>query len=310
VEVKSSDLLSVSTWAVKGVGIGSDRPEGHRPLAGWRSWVNSILEWMLDAALGPQIDRRVAARPHELAAEGNRIQSLHVDELKTTIQRYEFAPRRSNVTVFAQDRDLCYTSISNSLAGHAAQNVIGRTDQDILPDAGEMLSPLSSNVRWPLEIRKMARSTSVIRAAKPNGSIFMSNHCGMRPKISLGSSAPQSISRKVRKVLLVEDEALVAMIAVDSLIELGCEVVEASTARAALEHAAHDLAQFEFAVIDLGLPDRPGEELKEQPEIKKQGIPLACRPGSQTMVWWTRCGLSICPIPNSSMCRVELVASF
>jgi DNA-binding response OmpR family regulator len=64
-----------------------------------------------------------------------------------------------------------------------------------------------------------------------------------------------------RKVLLVEDEALVAMVAAETLIELGFDVVEAATARAALDHAGADDADFEFAVIDLGLPDRPGEEL-------------------------------------------------
>src|SRR6266700_440631 len=64
-----------------------------------------------------------------------------------------------------------------------------------------------------------------------------------------------------RRVLLVEDEALVAMVAAETLIELGFDVVEAATARAALDHAGADHAEFEFAVIDLGLPDRPGEEL-------------------------------------------------
>jgi len=63
------------------------------------------------------------------------------------------------------------------------------------------------------------------------------------------------------RVLLVEDEALVAMIAADSLNELGYEVVEVGTARAALDHAHLDCAKFDFAVIDLGLPDRPGDHL-------------------------------------------------
>ncbi len=64
-----------------------------------------------------------------------------------------------------------------------------------------------------------------------------------------------------RRVLLVEDEALVAMIAADSLNDLGYDVVEAATARAALEFAHPDCNTFDFAVIDMGLPDRPGEHL-------------------------------------------------
>ena len=41
-----------------------------------------------------------------------------------------------------------------------------------------------------------------------------------------------------RKVLLVEDEALVAALAVDALEELGYQTIEATTAKAALEIAA------------------------------------------------------------------------
>jgi CheY-like chemotaxis protein len=63
------------------------------------------------------------------------------------------------------------------------------------------------------------------------------------------------------KVLLVEDEALVAMIAADTLEELGYDVVQVGTARAALEHAGTDCAPFALAMIDMGLPDRPGQQL-------------------------------------------------
>jgi CheY-like chemotaxis protein len=63
------------------------------------------------------------------------------------------------------------------------------------------------------------------------------------------------------KVLLVEDEALVAMIAADALEELGFDVVQVGTARAALERAGTDCAQFALALIDMGLPDRPGQQL-------------------------------------------------
>jgi CheY-like chemotaxis protein len=63
------------------------------------------------------------------------------------------------------------------------------------------------------------------------------------------------------KVLLVEDEALVAMIAADTLEELGYDVVQVGTARAALEQAGTDCARFALAVIDMGLPDRPGQQV-------------------------------------------------
>lgn len=86
-------------------------------------------------------------------------------------------------------------------------------------------------------------------------------------------------SESARKVLLVEDEALVAMVAVDTLIELGFDVVEATTARAALDHAGADNAHFEFAVIDLGLPDRPGEELIAELKMMRPDFPIIVASG-------------------------------
>src|SRR5271165_3888206 len=74
-------------------------------------------------------------------------------------------------------------------------------------------------------------------------------------------SSPNERSADKPKVLLVEDEALVAMIAADALEELGYDVVQVGSARAALEQAGTDCAQFALAVIDMGLPDRPGQQL-------------------------------------------------
>jgi DNA-binding response OmpR family regulator len=82
-----------------------------------------------------------------------------------------------------------------------------------------------------------------------------------------------------RRVLLVEDEVLVAMVAVDLLIELGFDVVEATTARAALDHAGADDAHFEFAVVDLGLPDRSGEELIAELKKLRSDFPIIVASG-------------------------------
>jgi DNA-binding response OmpR family regulator len=91
-----------------------------------------------------------------------------------------------------------------------------------------------------------------------------------------------------RKVLLVEDEALVAMIAADRLIELGFEVVEAATAQMALKHAGADDAHFEFAIIDLGLPDRPGEELIAELKTRRPDLPIIVASGYSREVLRTR----------------------
>jgi len=61
--------------------------------------------------------------------------------------------------------------------------------------------------------------------------------------------------------LLVEDEPLVAMVASEALDELGFRVLEASSAARALELAKAHQGEIAFAMVDLGLPDRPGERL-------------------------------------------------
>jgi CheY-like chemotaxis protein len=87
------------------------------------------------------------------------------------------------------------------------------------------------------------------------------------------------LNQTSRKVLLVEDEALVAMVAADTLMELGFDVVEAATARAALDYAGAAHADFEFAVIDLGLPDRPGEELITELKMLRPDFPIIVASG-------------------------------
>jgi PAS domain S-box-containing protein len=63
-------------------------------------------------------------------------------EVKTTLQRYELALRESKVTVFTQDRNLRYTSISNPIAGLGVDEIIGGTDEIILE--GESLDAVAA----------------------------------------------------------------------------------------------------------------------------------------------------------------------
>lgn len=57
------------------------------------------------------------------------------EELGSALQRYETALRGSNVTVFTQDMNLRYTSVSSKMFGRIIEEIIGRTDADILPVA-------------------------------------------------------------------------------------------------------------------------------------------------------------------------------
>ncbi len=63
-------------------------------------------------------------------------QDRELTVLRARFARYETALRGSQVTVYTQDRDLRYTSISNSMFGRSAEHILGHTDEEILPPDG------------------------------------------------------------------------------------------------------------------------------------------------------------------------------
>jgi len=70
-------------------------------------------------------------------------------------------------------------------------------------------------------------------------------------------------------VLIVEDEALVRMFAVDALEDAGFAIAEAASATDALQVlASAAVGTVRAVVVDLGLPDRPGDQLAA--EIRRQ----------------------------------------
>jgi PAS domain S-box-containing protein len=89
-------------------------------------------------AFGP--DRKIVGIT-TTATDISRVRSLESeqrdlsDELAGTLQRYETALRGSNVTVYTQDRDLRYTSISSPIFGRKMEEIIGHTDDEVLPSA-------------------------------------------------------------------------------------------------------------------------------------------------------------------------------
>jgi len=80
------------------------------------------------------------------------------------------------------------------------------------------------------------------------------------------------------KVLLVEDEVLVAALAVDALEELGYQTLEVTTARAAREIAASP-QPLAFAVVDIGLPDGRGDALALELRKARPGLPIVIATG-------------------------------
>jgi len=62
-------------------------------------------------------------------------------------------------------------------------------------------------------------------------------------------------------ILVVEDEVLIRMLIVQTLEELGCKVEEAGNARQASHKISTIGDRLSAAIVDLGLPDRPGDEV-------------------------------------------------
>jgi CheY-like chemotaxis protein len=83
------------------------------------------------------------------------------------------------------------------------------------------------------------------------------------------------------RILIVEDEALVRLLAAEDLRALGHEVEEAGDAAEALAAvaAAPDGAGFDAAVVDLGLPDRPGEDLVRELRRLRPGLKVLVATG-------------------------------
>ena len=88
------------------------------------------------------------------AIDISRIRSLEseqrrlTDELATALQRYETALRGSHVTVYTQDRDLRYTSVSNAMFGRAVDELVGCYDRDDIlpPDSSAAIVALKRGV--------------------------------------------------------------------------------------------------------------------------------------------------------------------
>src|SRR5207253_3531233 len=82
-----------------------------------------------------------------------------------------------------------------------------------------------------------------------------------------------------RQVLLVEGEVLLAILVTEMLDELGYGVIEATTAKAALEFAATGIGTIDAAVVDLGLPDRDGKDLVADLRALRADLPIVVATG-------------------------------
>jgi CheY-like chemotaxis protein len=81
------------------------------------------------------------------------------------------------------------------------------------------------------------------------------------------------------RILVVEDEVLIRMLAVDMLLDLGREADEAGTAAEALELLRAPGADYALVLLDLGLPDRRGDDLVRDIRQSHAALPLVVASG-------------------------------
>jgi len=98
---------------------------------------------LVENTMGREIAATGESEAAGLARECERLraqldaQAAELNLLRARFARYETALRGSHVTVYTQDRDLRYTSISNPMFGRPIHDILGRSDEEILPrDAG------------------------------------------------------------------------------------------------------------------------------------------------------------------------------
>jgi DNA-binding response OmpR family regulator len=80
------------------------------------------------------------------------------------------------------------------------------------------------------------------------------------------------------RVLIVEDEMLVRMFAVDALEDAGFQVLQAGDAAEAVAALA-GASGLAAVIVDMGLPDRPGDVLAAEMRAQLQTLPILIASG-------------------------------
>jgi CheY-like chemotaxis protein len=81
------------------------------------------------------------------------------------------------------------------------------------------------------------------------------------------------------RVLVVEDEVLIRMLAADMLLDLGREADEAGSAGEALAMLRAPGAAYALVLLDLGLPDKHGDDLVREIRQSHADLPLVVASG-------------------------------
>ncbi len=78
---------------------------------------------------------------------------------------------------------------------------------------------------------------------------------------------------------MVEDEPLVAMMAVEALSDAGFAAEEAATSADAVAKVRANLAGFDAVILDMGLPDRRGDQVARDLRAMRADLPIVIASG-------------------------------
>ena len=120
---------------------------------------------------------------------------------------------------------------------------------------------------------------------------------GLRPAAFGAAAYLQDIGGGVtqKRVLVVEDEALIRMLAVDMLLDMDIAADEVGTAREALDHLRGNASDYALVFMDIGLPDLRGDDLIRDIRQMHPDLPLLVVSGEDQIELRTRLG-SFSPI--------------
>ena len=91
-----------------------------------------------------------------------------------------------------------------------------------------------------------------------------------------------------KRVLVVEDEVLIRMLAVDMLLEFGYQSDEAGNAAEALARLQRPGADYVLVFLDIGLPDKSGDELIKEIRASRSDLPLLVASGEDPLALKSR----------------------
>jgi DNA-binding response OmpR family regulator len=98
----------------------------------------------------------------------------------------------------------------------------------------------------------------------------------------------QQTTAGLTNILVVEDEHLIALFIQDVLETAGFQVELAATAKEARQRFKINGADFRAAIIDVGLPDHPGDELVQEFREARPDLPIIIATGLAEEVFAVR----------------------